>query len=76
MRALGRAARTKMQVRVKEMLIEDIWDVAQCRTMGKMFIENLNENSNIYISMFRRANGLGDGEHPPQTDTRLVFKKT
>ena len=74
MRELGRAARTKMQVRVKEMLIGDIWDVAQCRTMGKKFIENLNESSKK-ISMFRRADGLGDGEHPPQTDTRLVFKK-
>ena len=35
MRELGRAARTKMQVRVKEMLIEDIWDVAQIGLDGK-----------------------------------------
>ena len=74
MRELGRAARTKMQVRVKEMHIEDIWEVTQCRTMGKMFIEKLDKSSQK-ISMFRRADGLGDGEHAPQTDTRLVFKK-
>ena len=35
MRELGRAARTKMQVRVKERLIEDIRDVAQIGLDGK-----------------------------------------
>ena len=44
-------------------------------SMGKKFIENLNKNSQK-VSIFRRADGLGDGEHPPQTDTRLVFKKS
>ena len=75
MRELGRAARTKMQVRVKEMLIEDIWDVPQIGLDGKEVHGNLNESSQK-VSMFRRADGLGDGEHPPQTDTWLVFKKS